>query len=338
MQQTNPVAAFRSRRALLIAIAILMFAHSALSAAPVPRVALQSDTGNWMTRCRNCQKTVDGKFPDTVTVHVTKPTDRFAQFDVFSANGKIAFKSDNGLFVTRCRNCIVGGAYPDSATIHVKSSSEKFAQFAPQLLENGKYALQADTGKYVTRCRNCSPGAAYEDTVTVHASQKDKFAHWRIIPITFPTGSKIALQDDMGGWFTRCRNCQKTVGGKFPDTVTTHVKNPNEKFARFEVVDVGGGKIALKADSGKYVTRCRNCIVGGAYEDSVTIHVDNPNGSFAQFTPEMVADGKYALKSDNGKYLARCRNCSPGAAYPDTVTVHAKKTDSFAHWNIIYLP
>ncbi|MEM8719861.1 MAG: multicopper oxidase domain-containing protein [Cyanobacteria bacterium P01_G01_bin.39] len=154
----------------------------------------------------------------------------------------------------------------------------------------------------------------------------------------FSTGTKIALQADTGKWLSRCNNCQQTVGNNYPDTITVHIDNPDSSnpYAQFEVLDVGGGKIALKADTGKYIARCRNCIINGAYPDFLTVHVDDPDLPYAQFTPERLDNGKYALKADTGKYVARCRNCSTGAAYSDTVTIHVDDPTNapYAQWNI----
>ncbi len=145
----------------------------------------------------------------------------------------------------------------------------------------------------------------------------------------------------MGPTSPACNGCQKTVDNRFPDTVTTHVTNPNQgAYAQFELISVGNGKIALKSDNGKFVGRCNNCIVGGAKPDFATVHVTDSSQAFAQFTPVLLANGKYGLKADTGKFLARCNGCSPGAAYPNTVTVHATdaNTEAYAQWNIVFLP
>jgi len=152
----------------------------------------------------------------------------------------------------------------------------------------------------------------------------------------FPAGSRIALQADTGKWFARCRYCQNVVRDEFFDTITVHRDQPNVPYARFEVVDVGNGKIALKADTGQYVSRCRNCIVKGVKKDFVTLHVTDPSAPYAQFTPVLLGNGKYALRADTGQYVSRCRNCSPGAKYPDTVTIHIDDPTNapYAQWKI----
>lgn len=151
----------------------------------------------------------------------------------------------------------------------------------------------------------------------------------------------VALQADDGGWLSRCNGCQKTVDNRFPDTATTHTKDPSTApYAQFQMINMGNGKIALKADSGKFVARCNGCIVGGTTPDSAAVHEANSAAAYAQFTPVLLANGKYGLKADTGKFLARCNGCSPGSSTPNTVTVHATdpNTQAYAQWNLIFLP
>jgi hypothetical protein len=309
------------------------------------KVALQADDGKYFARCNGCQTTVTNRFPDTITTHVTSPTQgAYAQFELINVgNGKIALKADTGKFVGRCNGCIVNGAKPDFATVHVTDSTQPYAQFTPVPLANGKYGLKADTGKFLARCNGCSPGAKVPNQVAVHATDPntEAYAQWNIIPVNFPTGSKIALQADDGKYFARCNGCQTTVTNRFPDTITTHVTSPAQgAYAQFSVVNVGNGKIALKADTGKFVARCNGCIVNGAKPDFATVHVTDSTQPYAQFTPVLLANGKYGLKADTGKFLARCNGCSPGAKVPNQVAVHATdpNTEAYAQWNIIFLP
>ena len=289
------------------------------------KIALQADDGTWFSRCNGCQKSVDNKIPDTITTHVKENTGAFSQFELVDAGGgKIALKSDTGKFVGRCNGCIVKGAQPDVATVHVGDAAPAYAQFTLETLSNGKYALKADTGKYLARCNGCSPESTVPNTVTVHATnpEKEAFAQWNIVPI-FPKGSKVTLQGDEGQYFARCNGCQKSVDNKIPDTITTHEKSPKAAYAQFEVVDAGGGKIALKSDTGKFVGRCNGCIVKGAQPDVATVHVGDATPAYAQFKPVLLNNGKWGLQADTGKYLARCNACSPGSTVPNTVTVHA---------------
>ncbi len=157
----------------------------------------------------------------------------------------------------------------------------------------------------------------------------------------FADGTVIALQSDTDKWLARCFNCQNTVNDKYLDTATIHVGDvdaslPN--FARFTVVDVGGGKIALRADNKKFLARCRNCIVGGSYPDFAAIHVTDPSAGYAQFTPERLPNGKYTLRADTGKYLGRCENCSSSPAPRDVATMHETNRDvTTAQWRIVRL-
>lgn len=183
-------------------------------------------------------------------------------------------------------------------------------------------------------------------TYTDYVSAANQYSHWRdysaIYPRSLPTGKKISLQADTGKFFSRCNNCQPSVNGSLPDTITVHATSaaPDQPWARFEVVDVGGGKIALKADTGKFVARCNGCIVGATTPDSAGVHATDTAGAPVQFTPQLLSNGKYAFKADTGKYLARCNGCSPGATTPDTVTVNGTNPDNepAAQWAVTFYP
>ncbi|EPX60983.1 putative OXIDOREDUCTASE PROTEIN [Cystobacter fuscus DSM 2262] len=149
------------------------------------KVSLQSDTGSFFARCRNCQSSVNNGAPDSITTHITSPNPvPFIVFEVVDAGqGKIALKADTGQFVARCLNCIIGGRFPDFVTVHaIGPIPPPFAQFTPEVLPNGKIALKADTGKYVNRCRGCSSATA-SDTVTINVTDplKDTSAQWTVV-------------------------------------------------------------------------------------------------------------------------------------------------------------
>lgn len=173
---------------------------------------------------------------------------------------------------------------------------------------------------------------------------------------------KVVFQSDTGKIMGRCNNCQNAVYDGMKrnwDTATVHLdkSQETEPYGHFELIQLNGGKIALKSDNGKYLARCRNCIVSttcgaartcpaasaagsAAYPDFLTIHITDYSLPYAQFELIKLSNGKYALKSDNGKYVARCRNCSPGAAYADTVTIHADdpENQTYAQWDMSFLP
>ncbi len=110
-------------------------------------------------------------------------------------------------------------------------------------------------------------------------------------------------------------------------------------YTDFEVVDLGNGKYALKADSGNFVARCGGCVVGST-RDILAVHVPNSNGAFAQFKFLLLNNGKWGIQADNGKYADNCTNCSPNAAVTTTVTVGGTNPNSQANaqWDIAYIP
>jgi hypothetical protein len=148
------------------------------------------------------------------------------------------------------------------------------------------------------------------------------FSAFGLFAQSLPNGAVIALQADTDKWVARCNGCQNAAVN---NTATIHVSANTAKelpaYAKFTVVDMKNGKVALKADNGMYLTRCRSCVTGGP-ADVITVHVDNPNAGYAQFTPVSMGNGKFAFKTDTGKYMARCRNCSPGATTNDILSNH----------------
>jgi hypothetical protein len=197
------------------------------------------------------------------------------------------------------------------------------------VLMNDPWPPNAGTSRWIT----------YADYV----SAANQYSHWRdysaISPRNPLVGKKIALQGDNGKYFSRCSGCQTTVGS-VPDTITVHITAPtaDQPWSRFDVVDMGGGKIALKADTGKYVARCQSCVVGGTKPDFAFVHAADPAPAPVQFTPELLPNGKYAFKADTGKYLSRCDGCSPSCVH-STVTIHSTNpaNEPFAQWAVTYI-
>lgn len=176
-------------------------------------------------------------------------------------------------------------------------------------------------------------------TFAGQADQKITMTWGELMPLA--NGSRVALQADTGNWLGRCNGCQKTTNNSVPDTAASHVKavSASTPYAIFEVMSLAGGKIALKADTGKLLARCNGCIVGGQ-PDALTVHATDSNAAYAQFTPVLLPNGKYALKADTGKYVARCYDCSPGATVLDTATIHVADPNAgaYAQWSIVPFP
>ncbi|CAK4096228.1 unnamed protein product, partial [Aphanomyces euteiches] len=255
------------------------------------KIALKGDLGNFLARCNNC---VPGAaYPDEAFVHVSDwRSGPWAQWTCEDAdNGKIALKADSGKYLARCNNCLKSGP-ADAAFVHADTwKSSPWAQFEVEYLKRASncifkdgdvIALQADTGKYVTRCRNCISGAAYPDSVNLQSpiNAGTPYSYWTV----YNTGDgKIALKGDLGNYLSRCNNC--VPGAAVPDEAFVHVSDwKSGPWAQFTCEDASNGRIALKADTGKYVTRCNGCVPGGP-SDVVTMHVNNwRDGDYAQFT------------------------------------------------------
>ena len=127
------------------------------------------------------------------------------------------------------------------------------------------------------------------------------------------------LQADNGAFLTRCNNCGPMQSGG-PDSATLHINDKNSYFAAWNVETVGN-QVALKAESGKYLSVCTNCWARGANPDAAFVNGVSPTGA-ALWTPEKQSNGKWAFKGSNGKYLSLCHNCVSGGTTPDAAFVH----------------
>jgi len=96
---------------------------------------------------------------------------------------------------------------------------------------------------------------------------------------------KVAFKADSGEWVGMCTDC--IVQGAKKDFITVHVKADKEddipSWAKFQIEELSGGKVALKADNGKFVGRCTGCSPGAAYPEQVTAHVDSSDEAYAQW-------------------------------------------------------
>ncbi|MFE8605194.1 fascin domain-containing protein [Archangium violaceum] len=159
-----------------------------------------------------------------------------------------------------------------------------------------------------------------------------------------PVGGKVALKADTGSFMARSSEWLQSkmsipAGVIVPDLVVANATRADAGASSlFEVVDAGGGKIGLKADTGNYVSRCNGCVAQGTIEDFATVHVPGATPPpLSQFTPELLPNGTVAFKANTGNYLARCRNCSPRINTPDAVGIHATdaRNQPSAQWTIV---
>ena len=153
----------------------------------------------------------------------------------------------------------------------------------------------------------------------------------------FNDGDVVAFSSDTGKWLARCNNCQRATAA---NTATIHISGTADNlpaYAKFRVRKLSNGKVVFRADSGKFLARCRGCLSGGP-ADILTVHATDYNAAYVQFTPVNLPNGKVAFRSDNGNYLARCRNCSPGASTNDIVAIHeSNNNQAYAQWIVVVI-
>ena len=162
------------------------------------------------------------------------------------------------------------------------SLAEVVVQYGKAVFTDGeKIALKApDTGNFFSRCNGCvSTVGGITDTVTVHAPAIASYSTFTGIAV----GDKIALKADTGNLVSRCNGCY--TGGAYPNFATIHVPQSASipAYALFTPVDLGNDRVALRADTGKYLARCNGCATSVGNHDTVGIHVDDPNAAAWNF-------------------------------------------------------
>lgn len=244
------------------------------------KVAFKADSGKYLSRCNNCWSSATK--PDSAFVHVSatagNPWAQWTPVDL--GNGKWAFKADTGKYLARCTRCVTNGAYPDFAFVQATATTDPAAQWTVEYkFPTGNVNLQADTSAFLARCNNCGPGATADSASLHETNPANPWATWAVEVV----GSKVAFKADNGNYLSRCNGCW--TGGAYPDSVFVHVPSAaSEPAAQWTPENLGNGKWALKADTGKYLSRCNNCVSGGAYPDFAFVHVDKPDGPWAQWT------------------------------------------------------
>ncbi|KAF0683873.1 Aste57867_24099 [Aphanomyces stellatus] len=276
------------------------------------KLVFQSDSGTYLARCNGCAP--GATTPNQAFVHVgnwnNQPWAQWTCIDV--GGGKVALQADSGNYLARCNSCEAGGAYPDSATVHVTAYQGKpWAQWAltdltPQksppplpaptpvvlppptqgsacyVKDGDVVTLQSDTNNFLARCNGCIYGESYTDSAFIHVPSpvNAPWANWKV----YNTGTgKLVFQSDSGNYLARCNGC--APGAAVTDQAFVHVTDwHNKSWAQWTCVDIGGGKVALQADSGYFLARCNGCEPGSTLPDSATVHVKSyQNASWAQW-------------------------------------------------------
>ncbi|OQR85081.1 hypothetical protein THRCLA_10789 [Thraustotheca clavata] len=242
-------------------------------------LALQADSGKFLARCNDCA--TPAAYIDVD--HWSQGS--FAQWTCVLANdGRIALRADTGKYLARDNE--VDSSLPhNAALIHEDDWSKAWAQWAVDRLpvsaactfNDGEIiGLQADTGNYMARCSDCLPNAKFPDVVFAQSSTLEPWA-------VYNTGNgKLALQSASGKYLTR--EYKVVPGASAVDQAFTSISDfSSHPWAEFTCVDLSNGKIALEADTGKFVARCANCLPEST--DSVAMDCENPkDDAGAQWT------------------------------------------------------
>lgn len=157
-----------------------------------------------------------------------------------------------------------------------------------------KVAIKADNGGWWGRCNQCqqSVNDQYPDTIMIGEKSDEPKVKGQHFEMHKLKDGRVAFKADTGNWVGMCTDC--IVNGAKKDFITVHVKADKEddipSWAKFEIDELSDGKVALKADNGKFVGRCTGCSPGAAYPEQVTAHLDDSSEPYAQWEIEDVED------------------------------------------------
>jgi len=153
-----------------------------------------------------------------------------------------------------------------------------------------KVAIKADNGGYWGRCNQCQKTVndEYPDTVMIGEKSDEAKSEDQHFEMHKLKDGRFAFKAHTGQWVGMCTDC--IVNGAKKDFITIHVKADKEddipSWAKFELVELSDGKVAFKADNGKFVARCSQCSPGAAYPEQVTAHMDESDEPYAQWEIE----------------------------------------------------
>ena len=203
--------------------------------------------------------------------------------------------------------------------LHVKLNHE--AAFG-----TGTVALKSDAGTYLTRCTNCGSSGAYLDSAALsETSSSGAASQWTVETV----GNRVAFKADTGKYLARCSNCWSGITG--PDTTFVHITSlDGNPYALWTPEDLGNGKWAFKADTGKYLTRCGNCDQNNQLSKIGFVDGTSSGNAKAQWTVEFKAppSGRVNIWSDLNTLISRCTNCALGGTAPDAPAIFETNTSN----------
>ncbi len=163
------------------------------------------------------------------------------------------------------------GVAPESATVISGSPLKTGEKIALESLETGKFLSRYSI------CVSTVDNSKFQHTLTVHAPSPVASSTFTVITV----GDKIALKANNGNLVSRCNGCY--INGAYPEFVTIHVPHTGTipGGALFTQVSMGHGHVALRANTGKYLTRCPECATTVEDIEVVSIHDDELSNAVA---------------------------------------------------------
>lgn len=147
----------------------------------------------------------------------------------------------------------------------------------------GLVNILGDNGRYLARCRNCGVGTYTEPASLFETDGSRSWARWAIQRF----GDKYAFRSDIGSYLGRCDKCWGN--SLFSHAAFIHEKDCDSKpWALWTPIPLRNGRWAFRADNGKYLARCVDCVFSRRNNDFAFVHVDSYDFEFAQWTVNLI--------------------------------------------------
>lgn len=219
-------------------------------------VALRSDTGKYLARCYGCVPGNDNSPTNVATIHEEADDPAalpaHARFTLVpQADGRVALRTDSGMYMARCAGCTPKVQYADVndvAFVHVRQPSEgPWALFTMNQMPNGKYTFQSDNGRYLARCNNCVVGSLQPDVAMMHTTDPNAaWAQWDVVRLDGASdGGSAVVEETMtiDGTEVRTGPIQVTLEWEGDADLDLFVTDPSGSEVGYRNTSVASGGI-----------------------------------------------------------------------------------------------
>lgn len=138
---------------------------------------LISDLGQLLSRYYQC---APAAYSDSAVLLSINPDLSNVTWIAEAIGDKIAFRSENGKYLSRCSYCWKNAKYNDAAFVYIDSPTDPEAQWSPEYMGEGRWTLRGKNGYYLSICNGCLY-SIYSNYAFVHSDYPYLSSQWKIL-------------------------------------------------------------------------------------------------------------------------------------------------------------